>query len=384
MDKKDSIFKNKKKMKIFMDYQTLMSSRSGISRYAYELNKAFKRIANTKMVVPHVFCVNQYFNDGKKILYPLNPKLTRYYDTINKNYTIFKLFFSRYDIFHPTYFSPYFLKHNKGKLVVTVYDMIHEIYKKELDSNDLTIGNKKRLIYAADRIIAISENTKKDIMKFYPDIPSEKIDVIWLASNNMESVNASDEKICSQPYILYVGSRVWYKNFRFFYEEMEPLLAQFPDLHLCCIGGGAFNEAELEYMKPYKDRVLQLNATDEQLKSAYQNAVCFVFPSLYEGFGIPTLEAFACECPVVLCASSSLPEVGGSAALYFSPQKRGELEAQVKKFLVDEELRNIYVSKGKERLKLFSWEITAMKTYECYKKVLGIEEECENEVSTMQ
>ena len=118
------------------------------------------------------------------------------------------------------------------------------------------------------------------------------------------------------------------------------------------------------------ERVVQMNTDDDILAKAYERANCFVFPSFYEGFGIPTLEAFACNCPAIISNTSSMPEVGGQAVLYFDPNNQEEMRVQIEKAITDDGLRQSLIEKGKERLKLFSWEIIAKQTVDCYKRVI--------------
>ena len=115
---------------------------------------------------------------------------------------------------------------------------------------------------------------------------------------------------------------------------------------------------------------MQLNANDAVLAYAYSHAQCFVFPSIYEGFGIPTLEAFACNCPVVLSNSSSMPEVGGDAAVYFNPEKVDEIAKGIRSVLNDPQLRDQMKEKGKRQLEKFSWAKTARQTVACYRRVM--------------
>ena len=171
-------------------------------------------------------------------------------------------------------------------------------------------------------------------------------------------------------YVLFVGNRSWYKNFARFAEAMYPILEARPDLYVLCAGGGSFKPSDLEAMGSLSNRYIQRGLDDETLRQAYANAECFVFPSEYEGFGIPVLEAFACSCPLVCSNSSSLPEVAGDAAEYFDPLDVEDMSAKILKVLEDDRLREKLRALGRERLKLFDWDKTARKTFECYSRVL--------------
>ena len=226
-------------------------------------------------------------------------------------------------------------------------------------------------MHKADRIIAISKSTKKDILRLYPDIDEKKISVIYIGSNfKAGDTKERDERFPSR-YVLFVGTRRIYKNYDSFFESMIPILEADRNLHLVCIGGGKFTEQELARQKKYEDRIHQMTVDDQTLCYAYSHALCFVFPSLYEGFGIPTLEAFACNCPVVLSNTSSMPEVGGNAVEYINPNDVNDMTQKIQNVLNDENLRVRMIEKGREQLKKFDWDEIAQQTIDCYKEVLN-------------
>ena len=356
-------------MKVIYDYQIMIAQRyGGISRSYFELLQRFKTNNEIKPKLLCLFNDNAYFSQGKS--HKLYSKI-RGRHRLNKIRTIMHLRMDNYDIFHPTYFDPYFLKYNKGKLVLTVYDMIHELMSDYFSDAATVIENKKLLMHKADRIIAISESTKKDILRLYPDIDEKKISVIYIGSNfNASDTKERDERFPSR-YVLFVGTRRIYKNYDRFFESMIPILEDDRDLHLVCIGGGKFTEQELARQKKYEDRIHQMTVDDQTLCYAYSHALCFVFPSLYEGFGIPTLEAFACNCPVVLSNTSSMPEVGGNAVEYINPYDVNDMTQKIQNVLNDENLRVRMIEKGREQLKKFDWDEIAQQTIDCYKEVLN-------------
>jgi glycosyltransferase involved in cell wall biosynthesis len=141
---------------------------------------------------------------------------------------------------------------------------------------------------------------------------------------------------------------------------------------LICAGGGKFSTQERKDIKRLQlsDKILQMDGNDAVLAHLYSSAQAFVFPSLYEGFGIPVLEAFACGCPALLSNRSSLPEVGGDAALYFDPESISSLVEILAEILENKVLCDDMRTKGLNRLKLFSWNNTAYKTIETYKKAV--------------
>jgi glycosyltransferase involved in cell wall biosynthesis len=175
-----------------------------------------------------------------------------------------------------------------------------------------------------------------------------------------------------QKYLLFVGNRRVYKNFDTFTESISQLLRDDKNLYLICAGGGKFTPSEIASLEKSGviNKVTQCSFDDNILAQLYQNALAFIFPSLYEGFGIPILEAFFCGCPVVASNISSLPEVAGDAAEYFDPLDKISILNAVKKIAYDHGLRCKLKNKGYERLKNFSWEKTANQTKMLYKSIL--------------
>jgi len=283
-----------------------------------------------------------------------------------------------FDIFHPTYYEPYFLKYlQKKPYVLTVYDMIHEHFPNYFKPNDQTRAWKKHLIENAAIIIAISENTTRDILTFTKADP-DRIHVIYLG-NPFENVSSSVPNSLHQdipgfnyPYLLFVGDRHAYKNFNFFIESVADILHKNGELHVVCAGSSQFSQEEKKLLKNLNiiNKVYHVKINGTILKNLYKNARVFIFPSLYEGFGLPVLEAFSCGCPVILCNSSSLPEIGGDGAIYFEPGNRESIIRAVETVLFNEKYRGDLIKKGSERLKFFSWEKTASSTKKVYDNLL--------------
>jgi len=283
-----------------------------------------------------------------------------------------------FDIFHPTYYEPYFLKYlQKKNFVLTVYDMIHEIFPEYFKPDDQTRVWKKKLIENAGVVIAISENTKKDIIKF-TNVDSNLVQVLHLGNpfelhNEPPHVNASsDIPVFGKPYLLFVGDRSRYKNFDFFIESVAELLVEQEELQVVCAGSSPFTEKEKKLLKNLNilHKVHQIKINDATLKYLYKNTRAFIFPSRYEGFGLPILEAFSCGCPVIVSNSSSLPEIGGDGAIYFDPCNKESIICAVETVLSNEKYREDLIKKGSERLKFFSWEKTAESTKKVYNNLL--------------
>ena len=174
-------------------------------------------------------------------------------------------------------------------------------------------------------------------------------------------------------YILYIGERWDYKNFEIFLKSIIPLLKKDKDIYLICGGSNPFNKNEIKYFK-YLDcehRVLHIKIdNDVILANLYKHAMAFIFPSLYEGFGIPILESFSCGCPVILSNSSSFPEVAGDAGVYFNPEDELSIRKAIESVIYDDNLREEMKKKGYKQLSKFSWEKTALQTKKVYESLI--------------
>jgi glycosyltransferase involved in cell wall biosynthesis len=236
----------------------------------------------------------------------------------------------------------------------------------------MTIKNKKQVLSRADKILAVSHNTKADLVDHY-NIPEERITVTYLASSlKSTNINPNNQSQQGARFFLYVGARNLYKNFPDFVKALAPLIKTRADLYLYCAGGGRFNRDELSLFAELKitNKVKIHSGSDEILKELYSSAVALFYPSLYEGFGIPLLEAMNCGCPIATSNISSLPEVGGNAALYFDPLNKEEMLGVAERLVNDNEMRLSLIQKGYERAKEFSWEKTARETYLVYKAMI--------------
>lgn len=369
-------------MKILYDHQIFVfQDYGGISRYFYELMNVFKKQEDIHFDLPLLYSNNHYirktgFLTCKPFLETINFRgKIRLLNFINKHGEKKFLCKKSFDIFHPTYYDPYFLKYIGDKpFVLTIYDMVYELFPQIFSSRDKTSEHKKLLASKATKIIAISENTKRDIIKLF-GIKEDKIEVIYLGNSLcfdvIEEVKGKSSEF-PQRYLLFVGNRRVYKNFDTFIESISRLLKDDKNLYLICAGGGKFTPSEIANLEKSGviNKVTQCSFDDNILAQLYTNALAFIFPSLYEGFGIPILEAFSCGCPVVTSNISSLPEVAGDAAEYFDPADKISILSTVKKVIDDHDLRYKLKYKGYERLKNFSWEKTANQTMMLYKSIL--------------
>lgn len=283
---------------------------------------------------------------------------------LNKKLSIEYLKSHDFDIFHPTYYDDYFLPFLGSRpFVLTIHDMIHELYPELLNDFE-TIRRKSLLAKKAAHIIAVSENTKKDIINIL-GTPKEKISVIYHSNSLIES---DKNLMLPKNYILYVGERQFYKNFLFLVEALEPILREDLSLKVVCVGS-YFSSNELKMIEVFKmkERFVNIEVSDEELFGIYKNAKVLVFPSYYEGFGIPILEAFYARCPVVVCRTGSSQEIAGVAAFYFKHKNIDQMRGVISEALYNSRKREEYIQKGSVRLEDFSWQSASDKTLEIYK-----------------
>ena len=367
-------------MKILYDQQIFsFQNYGGISRYFYELISRVGRTEN-EVLIDGKFSNNIYLPKLKDGIDVFFSKLNLPYKNVLNFYANVFLDSSYlksgdFDLLHATYFHPYFLNYLKGKpYVITVYDMAHELFSKDVRGFvKKTMEYKRRAVLKANRIIAISENTKKDLMKLY-DIPKKKIEVIYLG-NPLENVKPSKLEVLPERYLLFVGNRQGYKNFTFFLESISPILRRDNPLFLVCAGGGPFSTSEKIFISRLgvEKQVIQISfKNDSELAYIYKNALVYVLPSLYEGFGLTALEAFSMGCPVVASDTSSIPEVCGKAAMYINPKDNKSIKNTVEKVIEDGKLRNDLSKLGLEQVEKFSWNKTVKETLNVYKNVLKL------------
>jgi glycosyltransferase involved in cell wall biosynthesis len=268
-------------------------------------------------------------------------------------------------VYHQTYYRN-LAKDFKGKRVVTVFDMIHERFSEAFPAHDRTPEDKRRAVERADAVICISEATRRDLLERL-SVPEDKIKVIYLGNSLTQDVHAPP--LIDTPYILFVGYREGYKNF----EQLLSVYAgsgQFrKNISLVCFGGNPFSPDECRRFAEsgLADRLIWKHGGDEVLSNLYRYASVFVYPSIYEGFGIPLLEAMHYGCPVIACRAGSIPEVLGAAGWYFEPDDDDSLNAALTAATTDEEQRSSHIKAGYERERMFSRQRCADETLELYK-----------------
>ena len=375
---------------IVFDYQVFaMQTFGGVSRYYFELCSRLQDLSNQEMsgrVVAPIH-VNEYiqklpltqldtflrlkrFPSAWRLLQPFNQALSRS-----------RLRSANTDLVHETFYSQQTVAPKKCPTVVTVYDMLFEELASSSRAYQSILQTKKKAIERADRVICISESTKRELIKFLA-IPESKISTIHLgfelstdasviANANVKFVNDS-KKSTTKPYLLHVGYRAGYKNFTTLlkaYAASDYLKNTF---NLVTFGPNPLTRDERQLIDELKlaELVKYESGSDDKLIAHYKNASAFIHPSTYEGFGIPLLEAMQFGCPVVCSDTTSMPEVAGNAANYFDPKSIDSMRFAIEKTVADTETKAQQIQRGHERVKQFSWNKCTLETIKVYHQLL--------------
>jgi glycosyltransferase involved in cell wall biosynthesis len=271
-------------------------------------------------------------------------------------------------VVHETYFSRFSTAPKGCPIVLTVYDMIHELFAENFSPKDQTTLLKRRAVERADHVICISESTRLDLMNLF-DVPASKLSVVHLGFEQFKSASEQAGTPPSKPYLLYVGSRHGYKNFTGLLSAIANSTRLKADFDIVAFGGGAFSGSELDLIKKLgfgADQVRQIGGDDTVLGQLYEGAKAFVYPSLYEGFGLPPLEAMAHCCPVISSGTSSMPEVIGDAGILFDPANGDEMAGAIERVVYSDSEVARLVRLGRERLNHFSWQRCTQETLSIY------------------
>jgi len=368
-------------MRVFFDEQIFLEQEhGGISRYICELAI---ELAHTGKVAPVIYggfsrnqtlcklnqqsdvrCIFSIRRDHLRIN-SLVASLSRYW----RRRVFQRLRRERgYLIYHPTFYEvDPFIASRADATVLTCHDMIPEWLSVQSSSarQKWFIAQKRAGLIAADAIIANSESTRRDLEKYLPQVAT-KVTVSLLAARQITSCKPFSPT--PSVFFLFVGKRDKYKNGLMAWEAAHRLIRSGVDCHFVCFGGGKWSYAESVWLKQHQlhNLILQTNGDDATLAWHYQHAVALIYPSRYEGFGLPVLEAMKHNCPVITTACSSLPEVGGKAVVYIDPDNPGQLAREMRRVLIDAKHRTNLIANGADQSEKFSWARTAEQTAEVY------------------
>ena len=362
-------------MRVAFDHQVFSwQTHGGISRYFVRLAQELLAQNQSVRIFSPLY-VNNYLEElpnssvfGYKLrCYP--PKLSQLFIHTSRIISQVAINIWEPQVIHETYYTKYPSGSSQCPRVITVYDMIHELFPSQFSQNDKTSQLKMISVNRADHIICISKNTRDDLIRLF-NIPPEKITVIHLGFERFSDIPRPRRVLLkSRPYLLYVGSRYGYKNFHNFLSAFASSSKLRADFDLITFGGGKYTSSEKHLIKKlgfFSGQIKQVSGSDEVLGSLYENASAFVYPSMYEGFGLPPLEAMAHGCPVISSHASSMPEVIGNAAEFFDPYLINDISRAIESVVYDDERIKILLELGFNRLREFSWSKCATKTIEVY------------------
>lgn len=360
-------------VRVAIDEQIFAIQRfGGISRLFAELARYFitDSTLDVELMPLDAPVVNRYLLDDPTLAPALGLRSAR------SQWTALAWYFShierrRAPLIHSTFYLPHGLASPKGtKRVVTVYDMIPERMPQTRRRLDF-LTMKRRYIERADHIICISSATRDDLLDVYGSI-ARPITVVPLGVDPRFSPKAPRLADLPAQYVLFVGHRGQYKDAPVLIRAFAEIASCHPELKLAFVGGGRFATREADEIAAagLTDKVVQVDLPDADMPSAYAHASAFVFPSRFEGFGLPALEAMASGVPTILARATSLPEVGGPAARYFTPGDSDELASALDEILDQESTATRMRAEGIEWARRFPWHLTAERTAHVYREAL--------------
>ena len=379
-------------MKVLYDYQAFDIQRSGgVSNVFSLLVEEVKKKIDVKVGITstdNLYMLNQGYPNSKQVYAGLvkigkvDEHQTKFEDIdwkkVNRIYSKNAIQRGDYDVFHPTHYEPYFLDYGLNKpYIVTVHDLAFERLRNYIQFNEsmcLADFEKRRAIMeSASKVVAISEATKKDIIDIYK-VPENKIEVVYNAYRELPE-NYVYNNPFDFPYILYVGTRqgpLNYKCFIPFFNQIVPFMKRHKEFRLICTGR-AFTTFEKDMFRQYglEDRVENHYLNEDGLNNLYHHAFCFVFPSEFEGFGLPILEAYKNDCPTLLNDIPVFREVAGDAGMFFDITDGTSLNDRLESlYTADGNDIKSLIEDQRERLPLFTADKMAEGYINVYKSVL--------------
>jgi glycosyltransferase involved in cell wall biosynthesis len=368
-------------MRVLFDHQTFCAQRfGGVPRYFAELADHLARRPSVGVTVAAPWHVSGYLSGSRsmRIVGSSAPgwlargsvaaRRARLLVGTAASYVLART--GKYDIVHETGYNHPLRWPARSRVVTTIHDMLFELFPETFgDIGPLLSAQKRRAAERADHVICVSHQTRADLIRCF-GVPESKTSVVHHGVT-LPRMPAEAEPNIKVPYLLYIGARNGYKTFEGLLHALRASRYA-NDIHIVCVGGGPLTSAELalagECMR-YPDRLMQKNADDDELGWLYSKATAFVYPSLYEGFGMPILEAMALGCPVVACAAGPASEVAGDAAELVDWTGPESLATGLDHVLGSENTRSAMVARGHERARAFSWTRCAAETQAVYERL---------------
>jgi len=380
-------------MKLYIDGQPLLGNKTGIGHYTNNLinELAIKNISieivtnqiGNRKLLEEINIIN-FKNiklSNKLFPYKVIRRLMNYNILYGLPIDLLEKKKKSYSVFHATNFITLPTKY--AKQVVTIHDLAFMKFPDVVEKNIYEYMMKwvPYSINKADQIIADSIHTKNDILQLF-DVPEEKINVVYLAADkrfqkqSVQQIQSVRKKYnLAQEYLLYIGTLEPKKNLVTLIDVYHTLKTEYSvQEKLVIVGakGWKFNPIfeKVQQLQLENDIIFMGYIADEDLPAIYSGATVFTFPSLYEGFGIPLLEAMQCEVPVVAANTSCIPEVVGDAAILADPYDIEKWAESIYQIISDHSLKEELIAKGLEQASKFSWEKVAKETLAVYEKAL--------------
>ncbi len=357
-------------MKVIIDCQVLNKGKTGVGRYLQNLLSGLKNSRLESLII-------LYSNQRLKLLNleSINKKIRSEFNFLNHKilsifwlHLYFPILITKEDkgiVVHPNNVMP-LLYSKKHKNIVIIHDLFSKISNEYHDRFYNFYFNFliKKTISTADLIIANSENTKNDILKYY-NVTDSKVRVIYpcieqsfrlLQNNKLLGKYLSDKFGISANFLLYVGRIEKRKNINAILKVAEILKLKGHVINVVLVGKVGYQGGKiLKEFKNYCEDAIHLEYVDDaDLIRLYNSATVFLFPSLYEGFGYPPLEAMQCGCPVIVSRSSSLPEVVGDEGLMFDPQDHQGMANAIIKIIKEPDYKQKLIERGIKQAKKFN------------------------------
>jgi glycosyltransferase involved in cell wall biosynthesis len=371
-------------VKIAFDHQIFSMQRyGGVSRYFFELASRLPAHGVSEMSVIAPLHINNYltadsastFTRGRYVPYTFsghlpNAILPRAVGVASRLAAPLAWRGANPDIVHETYFATRPVGRARRR-VVTVHDMTHDLFPEEVPRARLWIAAKRAAVARADHVICVSENTRRDLIRLYGIDPA-RTSVVHHGYSLTGVEDAAEVEVDGRrPSLLCVGHRVGYKNFRTLLRAFSNS-AVLREFELIAFGGHPLLPEEQKeiHRLGITDRVRFESGSDQMLAARYRTATAFIYPSKYEGFGIPPLEAMSHGCPVVCSNGGSIPEVVGDAGLYFDPNDAEELRTALERVATTPGLQAELRARGYARITAFSWDKCAAATARIYREII--------------
>ena len=366
-------------MKIVFDAQVFVEQEyGGISRYVCALASHLASLNDMEVKIVAPLHINAYLRTlpgdvATGCYVPRLPKTARMIKMLGSALCGPLASLIRPDLVHETYYAEQALCRTKVPHVLTVYDMIEERFPESFPVGYSVTHRKRCAAKRADHVFCISENTRRDLLDMYK-LPEDRVSVTYLGYDALvpSSLSARD-LVGESPYVLFVAGRHGYKNFEGLIRAYAASAWLQSGFRIVCFGGGPFSAEEKSLMAGLgltTAQVVHVAGGDDRLAAMYQGAAALVYPSKYEGFGIPPLEAMSLDCPVICSQTSSIPEVVGQAGEYFDPVDIDSIRFSMERVLQSTERRRELVSFGRVRRELFTWERCAQQTADTYRRLV--------------